>query len=230
MIIGGSAAPEGMIRAFDDRHGLHVLHAWGMTETTPARDRVQPEQPPGRGARGRTVQDQGHPGHAGGRLSRSGRAATRASSPGTGSRMGELEVRGSVGLRGLLQHRRGRRQVHRGRLVQDRRHRHHRAERLRRDPGPDQGPHKERRRVDILGRPRERPDGPRRRRRGRRHRHPAARGGANGPSGVVVLKEGEEATEEDLLDHLATNLPKWSLPDAIEFVGRDTAHRHGQGA
>ena len=35
MIIGGSAAPEGMIRAFDDRHGLRVLHAWGMTETTP---------------------------------------------------------------------------------------------------------------------------------------------------------------------------------------------------
>jgi fatty-acyl-CoA synthase len=35
MIIGGSAAPEGMIRAFQERHGLHVIHAWGMTETTP---------------------------------------------------------------------------------------------------------------------------------------------------------------------------------------------------
>src|ERR687894_154120 len=35
MIIGGSAAPEGMIRAFQERHGLNVLHAWVMTETTP---------------------------------------------------------------------------------------------------------------------------------------------------------------------------------------------------
>jgi fatty-acyl-CoA synthase len=35
MIIGGSAAPEAMIRAFQERHGLKVVHAWGMTETTP---------------------------------------------------------------------------------------------------------------------------------------------------------------------------------------------------
>jgi len=34
MIVGGAAAPESMIRAFD-RFNLKVLHAWGMTETTP---------------------------------------------------------------------------------------------------------------------------------------------------------------------------------------------------
>lgn len=34
MVVGGSAAPESMIRAFD-RHGLRVVHAWGMTETAP---------------------------------------------------------------------------------------------------------------------------------------------------------------------------------------------------
>ena len=34
MVVGGSAAPEAMMRAFD-RHGLTVLHAWGMTETSP---------------------------------------------------------------------------------------------------------------------------------------------------------------------------------------------------
>jgi len=34
MVVGGSAAPEGMIRAFD-RHGLRVVHAWGMTEMSP---------------------------------------------------------------------------------------------------------------------------------------------------------------------------------------------------
>jgi fatty-acyl-CoA synthase len=35
MIIGGSAAPEAMIRGFQERHDLKVIHAWGMTETTP---------------------------------------------------------------------------------------------------------------------------------------------------------------------------------------------------
>jgi fatty-acyl-CoA synthase len=38
------------------------------------------------------------------------------------------------------------------------------------------------------------------------------------PLGVVVLKEGAEATEEDLISYLAADHPKWSLPDAIEFV------------
>ena len=34
MVVGGSAAPESLIRDFD-RHGLRVVHAWGMTEMTP---------------------------------------------------------------------------------------------------------------------------------------------------------------------------------------------------
>lgn len=34
MVVGGSAAPESMIRAFD-RFSMRVVHAWGMTETTP---------------------------------------------------------------------------------------------------------------------------------------------------------------------------------------------------
>jgi fatty-acyl-CoA synthase len=34
MIVGGSAAPEQLIRDFD-RQGLTLLHAWGMTETSP---------------------------------------------------------------------------------------------------------------------------------------------------------------------------------------------------
>ncbi|GAC1447151.1 MAG: long-chain fatty acid--CoA ligase [Ktedonobacteraceae bacterium] len=33
MIVGGSAAPESILRGFD-RHNLQVIHAWGMTETT----------------------------------------------------------------------------------------------------------------------------------------------------------------------------------------------------
>jgi fatty-acyl-CoA synthase len=33
-VVGGSAAPEVLLRGMD-RHGIHVVHAWGMTETTP---------------------------------------------------------------------------------------------------------------------------------------------------------------------------------------------------
>jgi acyl-CoA synthetase (AMP-forming)/AMP-acid ligase II len=35
VIIGGSACPESMIRAFQDEFGCEVRHAWGMTEMSP---------------------------------------------------------------------------------------------------------------------------------------------------------------------------------------------------
>ena len=35
VVIGGSAVPEAMIRAFHDDYGVEVVHAWGMTETSP---------------------------------------------------------------------------------------------------------------------------------------------------------------------------------------------------
>ena len=35
LITGGAAAPKGMIKAFKERHNLAILHAYGMTETTP---------------------------------------------------------------------------------------------------------------------------------------------------------------------------------------------------
>ncbi len=35
LLVGGSAAPAAMIQAFQERHNLRILHAWGMTETTP---------------------------------------------------------------------------------------------------------------------------------------------------------------------------------------------------
>ncbi|MEA3195008.1 MAG: 3-(methylthio)propionyl---CoA ligase [Betaproteobacteria bacterium] len=34
-VIGGSACPPAMIRAFQDDYGVQVLHAWGMTEMSP---------------------------------------------------------------------------------------------------------------------------------------------------------------------------------------------------
>jgi len=34
-VIGGSACPPAMIKAFNDEYGVEVLHAWGMTEMSP---------------------------------------------------------------------------------------------------------------------------------------------------------------------------------------------------
>jgi fatty-acyl-CoA synthase len=34
LVVGGSAAPQSMLAGFD-RHGLTIIHAWGMTETSP---------------------------------------------------------------------------------------------------------------------------------------------------------------------------------------------------
>jgi acyl-CoA synthetase (AMP-forming)/AMP-acid ligase II len=34
-VIGGAACPPGMLRAFVQRHGVAVVHGWGMTETSP---------------------------------------------------------------------------------------------------------------------------------------------------------------------------------------------------
>ncbi|MEV5838948.1 long-chain fatty acid--CoA ligase [Nocardia sp. NPDC052112] len=35
VVVGGSAVPPSMMRAFEERHGVRILHAWGMTETSP---------------------------------------------------------------------------------------------------------------------------------------------------------------------------------------------------
>ena len=35
VVVGGSAAPPSMMKAFEEKHGVRVVHAWGMTETSP---------------------------------------------------------------------------------------------------------------------------------------------------------------------------------------------------
>ena len=44
-IIGGSACPPAMMHAFQERYDVQVLHAWGMTETEPARARCARSRP-----------------------------------------------------------------------------------------------------------------------------------------------------------------------------------------
>ena len=41
MLVGGSAAPRAMIAGFKQRHGMTVVHGWGMTETSPVASTAQ---------------------------------------------------------------------------------------------------------------------------------------------------------------------------------------------
>ena len=79
--------------------------------------------------------------------------------PWDGETMGELEVRRRLDLVRLLREPRRRRSLDGRRLVQDGRHRHHRAARVHRDPGPLEGSRQVGRRVDLDRRARERADG-----------------------------------------------------------------------
>jgi fatty-acyl-CoA synthase len=35
VVVGGSACPPALMRTFNDKYGVHITHAWGMTETSP---------------------------------------------------------------------------------------------------------------------------------------------------------------------------------------------------
>jgi fatty-acyl-CoA synthase len=91
VVVGGSACPPSLIEAFEQRHGVHVIHAWGMTETSPLGSVAHP--PPGAEGgeawRYRTSQ---------GRLTASVQARLvgpdGSVQPHDGETVGELEVRG----------------------------------------------------------------------------------------------------------------------------------------
>jgi fatty-acyl-CoA synthase len=93
-VIGGAAAPPALIQGFQERHGLTVTHAWGMTETNPLGTlaRVKPDRKgsleaelPIRATQGFAVPffETRHVDDAGAVL------------PWDGEKMGELEVRGA---------------------------------------------------------------------------------------------------------------------------------------
>src|SRR5215218_7635491 len=42
VICGGSAVPLSLMRQFEERHGVHIVQAWGMTETSPLGSTAHP--------------------------------------------------------------------------------------------------------------------------------------------------------------------------------------------
>jgi fatty-acyl-CoA synthase len=216
MIIGGSAAPEAMIRAFEERHGLHVLHAWGMTETTPLGtvcnlSSQMDEEPEDERYRIRATQ--GLPGSF---------IEVRARGeegfvPWDGESMGELEVKGPW-VSGTYFNT----EEDSDKFTEDGWFRT--GDIVTIEPGGY---------VEVQDRTKDLIKS------GGEWissvalenslmAHDAVAEAAviavqnemwgERPLGVVVLKEGAEASEVDLISHLATDHPKWSLPDAIEFV------------
>jgi fatty-acyl-CoA synthase len=94
MVVGGSAAPASMIEGFEKRHGLQVMHAWGMTETNPVGTvarikRSVSAAPPGEALALRASQGYAVPFVETRHVDDAGKPL-----PWDGETMGELEVRG----------------------------------------------------------------------------------------------------------------------------------------
>ena len=116
MLIGGSAAPSSMIDGFQKRHDMQVLHAWGMTETSPVGTfaRVKPAL--------RGDDDLEYRANAGlpASVHRTAPHRRRGEDPTVG-RQGDGRARGAWSVRrGLVLQRSRPRSLHEGWLVQDR--------------------------------------------------------------------------------------------------------------
>ena len=124
MLVGGSAAPRAMIAGFKQRHGLSVVHGWGMTETSPV---ASTAQLPGDARATPTRRRSSTTSRCRACRCRSSSCATatpRATIlPWDGESMGELEMRGPWVAAVVLRHARAGGALDRRRLVQDRRRR-----------------------------------------------------------------------------------------------------------
>ncbi|MGV9821640.1 long-chain-fatty-acid--CoA ligase, partial [Nocardia xishanensis] len=90
-VVGGSAVPPSMMRAFQEQHGVRILHAWGMTETSPLGSVAHPPA-------GVTGEEEWEYRYTQGRFPASVQARLvgddGAVVPNDGESLGELEVRG----------------------------------------------------------------------------------------------------------------------------------------
>ena len=216
LAIGGSAAPESMIRGFDERHGLKVVHAWGMTETDPVAtvchltsellEAPEDEQYKYRAKQGFPlpfieIRARGDEGFI----------------PWDGEAMGELEVRGPWVANSYFNTEEGSDKFTEdgwfktGDIVTIEPRGYVEIRDRDKDLVKSGGEwissvdlenaimgHEAVAEAAVIAIPHEKWD--------------------ERPLAVVVLKDGQEATAEDLLSHLEGDFAKWQLPDAVEFV------------
>jgi fatty-acyl-CoA synthase len=215
LLVGGSAAPPSLLRGFD-RHGLTIVHAWGMTETSPLGsvcrlpaeldDAPEPDQIDYRGRQGRPspfveIRARGDDGEL---------------IPWDDAAMGELEVRGPWVARAY----------HRGQgtekftddgwfvtgdVVRIDEHGNLRICDRSKDLVKSGGEwissvdlenhlmaHSAVAEAAVIAVPDER--------------------WGERPLAVVVLGEGRQADADELRDHLAQEYAKWQIPDRFEFI------------
>jgi fatty-acyl-CoA synthase len=91
VVVGGAAVPPSMMQAFQEKHGVRILHAWGMTETSPLGSVAHPPA-------GATGEDEWAYRFTQGRFPASVQARLVGDDgsvlPNDGESLGELEVRG----------------------------------------------------------------------------------------------------------------------------------------
>ncbi|MEK7220169.1 MAG: AMP-binding protein, partial [candidate division NC10 bacterium] len=216
LIVGGSAAPKALIEAYERRHGLKIVHAWGMTEMSPlgtvARlPRHFADAPEDRQYAFRAKQGIPVP------FVEIRARGAEGLVPWDGQTMGELEVRGPWVARAYYDSEEG-------------------DERFTADGWFKTGDIVT---IDPLGCIEITDRAKDLIRSGGEWissvalenalmAHPAVAEAAviavpdpqwqERPLAVVVLKPGQATTQEDLLASLAGNFPKWWLPDTVEFV------------
>jgi acyl-CoA synthetase (AMP-forming)/AMP-acid ligase II len=153
VVIGGSAVPEKILRTFEDKYGVDVRHAWGMTELSPLGTL---------GAPGPEAADLGRDDMVKLKLKQGRALRCRDEDPARwrrgAARRGDLRQprRPRSGHRRCLLQGRGRQYPGWRRVLRYRRCRHHRRARLHADHGPVEGRDQVRRRMDQFHRCRER--------------------------------------------------------------------------
>jgi fatty-acyl-CoA synthase len=101
LVVGGSAAPPSLLQGFD-RHGLQIIHAWGMTETSPLGSVSRLPRELDDAPEAERYADRGRQGIASPFVEIRARGEDGELVPWDDESMGELEVRGPWVARGYL--------------------------------------------------------------------------------------------------------------------------------
>ena len=218
MVIGGSAAPKELIKAYKERHGIDVIHAWGMTEMSPIGtvsnltsdllELPEDEQLDYKAKQGYPVPFI---------EIRARDEETDEFVPWDDETMGELEVRGPWVASSYFKTEEGAEDFTEdgwfktGDIVSIDEHGFINIQDRDKDLVKSGGEwissvqlenalmaHEAVAEAAVIAIPHEKWD--------------------ERPLAIVVLKEGQEVTAEELLSHLEGDFAKWQLPDAVEFV------------
>ncbi len=215
LIVGGSAAPLSLIKGFD-RHGLTIVHAWGMTETSPLGSISRPPTELDDATEEERYDYRARQGTASPFVEIRARGEDGELVPWDDESMGELEVRGPWVARAYLHGQGADKFTADGWFVT--------GDVVKIDPGGNLRicdrskdlvksggewissvdlenllmAHEAVAEAAVIAIPDER--------------------WGERPLAVVVLRDGHEASAELLRDHLAQQYAKWQLPDRFEFI------------